>query len=107
MRRLLSGPPPRLGTVAFVCILALSIFGFLTLRSGAKVPVQFDMDGWTTFKKRDIAMLLYAAGGTLGWLIGRAAKLFWLRWLMTAFLLALVITEIAAISSAHEIIRSR
>lgn len=93
------GPPPRLGTIAFVCVLALSVFGFFALGARAKVPVQFDTEGWTTYQRRDVAMLLYAAGATVAWLIGRAARIAWVKTLMIALLLLLVAMEIAALSS--------
>lgn len=106
MRMMKVGPPPRLGTVAFLCVLALSAFGFFALKAGAKVPVQFDFDGWTTFQKRNLAMLMYAGGATLTWLVGRAASIGWVRLLMVGILVLLAITEIAALSSANLTLRS-
>lgn len=106
MKMMRIGSPPRLGTLAFVCILALCTFGFFALDAGSKVPVGFDADGWTAYRKRNVALLLYAGAGLLAWLVGRATSVPWLRTLLLALLVLITVVLIAALSSANLSLRN-
>jgi hypothetical protein len=80
--------------------LAVSLLGFIVLPAGTPVPHQFNLEGWTTYSDRNIALLGFSLAALFtGWVSHYLAEAAfpWLRWLGPAAMLLLMGVQVSAI----------
>ena len=91
-----------IGTFALIVLIAVA--GFFLISSDAQVPSQFNLDGWTTFRRRNTALFFFIFSGVIG--IGvllpliRSLPFPLLRAGALALMLLLLGVELAAVLSA-------